>query len=93
MIGALGEEVVERRGARDSGVKVVELVPGRETGEDTLRGCISRSARSAAFLLLEEGRGGDDSSGFPNARPTAATPTVLDATSCLKRNQRISITF
>jgi hypothetical protein len=39
IIGALGEEVVDRRGARVSGVNVVELVPGRETGDDTLRGC------------------------------------------------------
>ena len=91
MTGALGEDVVERRDVRVSGVKVVELVPGREIGDDTLRECIwrcSRSARSvrfAAFLLLEEGRGREECSGFPNANPTAATPTVLEATSYARK--------
>lgn len=87
MMGALGEDVVARRTVRFSGEKVVELVPGREIGDDTLRRFRSRSrrsTRSAAFLLLEEGRGGEACSGFPNARPTAATPTVLVATSCEK---------
>jgi hypothetical protein len=85
MMGALGVEavVVARRAARGFGVMTVELVPGREMGEGVV--CelfVSRSARSAAFLLLEEGRGGVCCSGCPMARPTAATPTVLEATSC-----------
>lgn len=64
---------------------MVELVPGREIGEDTLRQVESGSARSAAFLLLEEGRGGEGCcSGLPKTSPTAATPTVLEATSCMK---------
>ena len=102
MMGALGEDVVERRGCGlVSGEKVVEPVPGREMGDDTLRGWglkSARSVRSAAFRLLEVGRGGEEEeeeggcSGFPKTRPTAATPTVLDATSYYhETNPEISI--
>jgi hypothetical protein len=40
------------------------------------------SANSPTFLFFEEGRGVEDRSGFANASPAAATPTVLEATSC-----------
>lgn len=71
-----------RRVGRFSGVITVELVPGREGGVLLVRGLDFRSARSVAFLFFEEGRGGEDRSGFPKAKPTAATPTVLVAMSC-----------
>jgi hypothetical protein len=59
----------------------VELVPGRETGEDEPGTLLPTSARSPAFLFFEEGRKGVECSGLPSARPAAAIPTVLDATS------------
>jgi hypothetical protein len=65
-----------------SGVMTVELVPGRETGEDMSCALPSTSARSPTFLFLEEGRTGVERSGLPSASPAAATPTVLEATSC-----------
>ena len=34
------------------------------------------------FLFFDEGLGDVDRSGLPSAKPTAAIPTVLDATSC-----------
>jgi hypothetical protein len=64
------------------GVITVELVPGRETGEDEPGTLLPTSARSPAFLFFEEGRTGVERSGRPSARPAAAIPTVLDATSC-----------
>lgn len=66
-----------------SGVITVELVPGRDTGED-MPGLLwmTTPAISPAFLFLEEGRGGLEGSGFANASPAAAIPTVLEATSC-----------
>lgn len=61
---------------------IVELVAGRDMGDDT-SGLLwmTTPARSPAFLFLEEGRGGLECSGFPNASPAAAIPTVLEATS------------
>jgi len=42
----------------------------------------------SGFLLFESVReGGVDWSGLPNARPAAATPTVLEATSCKKEKE------
>lgn len=59
----------------------VELVPGRETGEDEPGTLLPASATSPAFLFFEEGRADAEGSGLPSARPAAAIPTVLDATS------------
>lgn len=72
-----------RFGGFVSGVTTVELVPGRDTGED-MPGLLwmTTPAISPAFLFFEEGRGGLERSGFPNASPAAAIPTVLEATSC-----------
>ena len=64
-----------------SGVITVELVGGRDIGDDRSWALLSTSARSPAFLFLEEGRTGVELSGLPSARPAAATPTVLEATS------------
>ncbi len=83
----VGGELGVDSGGRDedfvSGVIIVELVPGRDTGED-MPGLLwmTTPAISPAFLFLEEGRGGLERSGFPNASPAAAIPTVLEATSC-----------
>jgi hypothetical protein len=59
----------------------VELVPGLEIGEDMFSTLLPTSARSTAFLFLEEGRTRVDRSGLPSASPVAAMPTVLEATS------------
>jgi hypothetical protein len=67
---------------RFSGVITVELLPGREIGDDEAGTLLPTSARSPAFLFFEEGRTGVERSGLPKARPAAAIPTVLDATSC-----------
>ena len=56
-------------------------MPGRDMGDDEPGLWTTTSARSPAFLFLEEGRGGVERSGFPSANPAAAIPTVLDATS------------
>ena len=69
-------------GDRLTGVITVEVVPGREIGEDEPGTLLPTSATSPAFLFFEEGRTGVERSGLPSARPAAATPTVLDATSC-----------
>jgi hypothetical protein len=70
-----------------SGVITVELVPGRERGEELPLRFASNSARSPAFRFLDDGRTGVARSGFPKARPAAAIPTVLDATSCEAQSQ------
>ena len=75
-----GEEWVDGWTGLSWYVITVELVPGRDIGEEE-ESWISTSARSATFLFFEAGLGGEDRSGLPNARPAAATPTVLDATS------------
>jgi len=67
---------------------MVELVPGREDGEEEPSWCSSKFARSPAFRFFKEGRKGVARSGFPKARPAAAIPTVLEATSY--RNQEVS---
>jgi hypothetical protein len=79
--GRFGVEELRNGGEEgfDSGVICVELVPGRETGEEE-PWCMILSAVSPTFLFLEEGRGGDERSGFPKAKPAAAMPTVLEAT-------------
>lgn len=70
-----------------SGVITVELVPGREIGEELPSRLASNSARSPAFRFLDEGRTGVSRSGFPKARPAAAIPTVLNATSYEVKSQ------
>lgn len=65
-----------------SGVGIVELVAGRDCGEDEAELCTTTSAKSPAFLFFDEGREGVLRSGFPKASPAAAMPTVLEATSC-----------
>ena len=67
---------------RLSGVITVELVPGREIGEDEPGILPPTSTRPPTLLFFEEGRTGVECSGLPSARPVAAIPTVLDATSC-----------
>jgi hypothetical protein len=69
-------------------VIIVELVPGRDIEEDEPGTLLPTSARSPAFLFFDEGRTEEERSGRPSARPAAATPTVLDATSCIN-NQHI----
>ena len=81
-MGAWREELVGRREVRLSGVITVELVAGRVFGVEVPFGLVLRSASSATFLFFDVGREGVVRSGLPNAKPTAATPTVLDATSC-----------
>jgi hypothetical protein len=73
---------------RLSGVTMVELVAGRETREGVPKLKLSPSAATSPdFLFFDEGcRFGEEWSGFPNARPAAATPTVLEATSWKKYN-------
>lgn len=81
-LGGAGEDPTALERLRLSGVTIVELVPGRETIEGVFKVELSPSAAmSPTFLFLDEGRGGVDSSGLPNARPVAAMPTVLVATS------------
>lgn len=71
---------------------IVELVAGLDIGEDTF-GLLwmTTPAISPAFRFLEEGRGGLERSGFPNASPAAAIPTVLEATSyrCQHKPQKV----
>jgi hypothetical protein len=73
--GAAGE--VPRVGSCVSGVVTVELVAGREGGRKTPL----TSTREPTCLFFDVGRGGVDGSGRARARPVAATPMVLDATS------------
>lgn len=64
-----------------SGATADDMVAGREGGEAVplpLLGML-RLVESRAALLLEEGR--DVCSCLANAKPTAATPTVVEATS------------
>lgn len=72
---------------------VVELVPGREIGEDEPGTLLPTSARSPAFLFFEEGRTEAARSGLPSARPAAAMPTVLDATSYIDFSIIVSSLF
>lgn len=88
-----GEDSIVGWRFRLSEMITVELVPGRETGEDETRSLLSRSAKSPAFLFLDEGRTGVDRSGRPSARPAAAIPTVLDATSCEQLAHMFQITL
>jgi hypothetical protein len=67
---------------RVSGVITVELVAGRETGEERSRTLLTSPVTMLAFLFLDVGRTEDECSGLPNASPAAAIPIVLDATSC-----------
>lgn len=71
---------------------IVELVAGLDIGEDMF-GLLwmTTPAISPAFRFLEEGRGGLERSGFPNASPAAAIPTVLEATSyrCQHRPRKV----
>lgn len=69
------------RSARKSGVRPVEAVPGLDIGEDEPWTLPSASVKSPAFLFFEEGRTEVECSGLPSARPVAAIPTVLEATS------------
>lgn len=78
--GAGDESMVVWKG-RLSGVITVELVPGLDIGEDEPGAFLPASAKSPAFLFFEEGRTEAEFSGLPSARPAAAIPTVLDATS------------
>lgn len=73
--GAAGE--VPREGSCVSGVVMVELVAGRDGGRKTPL----TSTREPTFLFFDVGRGGVAGSGRARARPVAATPMVLDATS------------
>jgi len=66
---------------RLSAVITVELVPGLDIGDDEPWTFLPTSARSPPFLFFEEGRKEPERSGLPSARPAAAIPTVLDATS------------
>lgn len=70
-----------------SGVITVELVPGRDMGEELPSRFAWNSATSATFRFLDEGRTDAARSGFPKARPAAAIPTVLDAASCKTKSQ------
>lgn len=84
------EELVASEGLRLSGVAMVELVGGRETidGVPRLEEFSTSVMICSGFLLFESVReGGVDWSGLPNARPAAATPTVLEATSCKKEKE------
>lgn len=74
-----------------SGVTADDMVAGREGGEAVplpLLG-ILRLVESRAALLLEEGR--EVFSCLANAKPTAATPTVVEATSY--HNGNVSVCY
>lgn len=77
------EELVASRVLRLSGVAMVALVRGREIvkGESKVEELSTSVIISPGFLFFEDLREGVESSGLPNARPAAATPTVLEATS------------
>ena len=76
-----GDESMDVWKGRLLGVITVELVPGLDIGEDEPGGLVTASAKSPAFLFFEEGRTEAEPSGLPSARPAAAIPTVLEATS------------
>jgi hypothetical protein len=81
--GEFDIELVGRRAVFALGVTTMELVvPGRDLGGEELRLCTTTSNNPPAVRFLEEGRGGVERSGFANANPTGAMPTVLEATSC-----------
>lgn len=65
-----------------SEVTTVEVVFGRDIEARSGLLCTTTPAISPAFRFLEDGRVGLERSGFPNASPAAAIPTVLEATSC-----------
>lgn len=83
--GVAGEVARAAKESRVSGVVAVELVAGREAGGYMSRDLVLASMRSSTFLFREVGRAGVECSDRPNARPEAATPTVLEAMSCTRR--------
>lgn len=87
------EEPVASGVLRLSGVAMVELVRGREMveGVPKLEELSTSVIISLDFLFFEEVREGVELSGLPNARPAAATPTVLEATSYTKKEVMISL--
>lgn len=65
----------------------VNAVAGR--GREGFDGLVEPVLMSPAFLFFELGRAWVECSGFPKARPAAATPTVLVATSCGTVSRRV----